>query len=86
MRKEEEYELFKMPEVKPQPLDIILNRSYINALRKHIELLENKKREIENEYMLKDFPNVCKGYILGLNYAIQQLECDIKYYMDNNNP
>lgn len=83
MTKEEEYELFKSPEIKPQPLNIVLNRSYINALKKHIELLEMKKREIENEYILKDFPNIYKGYVLGLNYAIQQLECNIKQLMDN---
>lgn len=62
----------------PQPLDKTLKQAYINALKQHIELLEAKKREIENEMLYNsDTPNLCRGFIGGLNFAIEQLYKDI---------
>lgn len=58
----------------PQPLDKTLNQAYIDALKKHIELLEAKKREVEkviiNHGMTTGYTN---GVIAGLNFAINQL-------------
>ena len=57
-----------------QPLDKTLNQAYIDALKKHIELLEAKKREVEkviiNHGMTTGYTN---GVIAGLNFAINQL-------------
>jgi hypothetical protein len=58
----------------PQPLDKTLNQAYIDALKKHIELLEAKKREVEkviiDHGMTIGYTN---GVIAGLNFAINQL-------------
>ena len=58
----------------PQPLDKTLNQAYIDALKKHIELLEAKKREVEkviiDHGMTTGYTN---GVIAGLNFAINQL-------------
>lgn len=62
-----------------QPLDNTLNQAYVNAIKKHIELLEAKKREIENQMLHTDTPNIDRGIIAGLNYAIEQLYYDINH-------
>lgn len=58
----------------PQLLDKTLNQAYIDALKKHIELLEAKKREVEkviiDHGMTTGYTN---GVIAGLNFAINQL-------------
>lgn len=58
----------------PQPLDKTLNQAYIDALKKHIELLEAKKREVEkviiDHGMTTGYTN---GVIAGLNFDINQL-------------
>lgn len=66
----------------PQPLDKTLNLSYIDALKKHIELLEAKKREVETTFTNTATPNLLKGFIQGLNYAIEQLYENINQLKD----
>lgn len=61
----------------PQPLDKTLNQAYIDAIKKHIERLEAKKREVENQMLYTDTPNIDRGIIAGLNYSIDQLYSDI---------
>lgn len=67
----------------PQPLDKTLNQAYIDALKKHIELLEAKKREIDkviiDHGMTTGYTN---GVIAGLNFAINQLYEDINQLKD----
>lgn len=62
----------------PQPLDKTLNQVYIDALKKHIELLEEKKREIGKVIiehgMTTGYTN---GVIAGLDFAINQLNENI---------
>lgn len=66
----------------PVPIDKTLNQAYINAIKKHIELLEYKKRKYENEYMFGETPSLAKGIILGINYAIEQLYEDINQFKE----
>lgn len=65
----------------PQPLDKVLNQAYINAIKKHIESLEEKKREVEkiiiDNGMTTSYTN---GVLTGLNYAIEQLYGDINQF------
>ena len=66
----------------PQPLDKTLKQAYIDALKKHIELLEERKRMFEHEFIDTQTPNLVKGIIQGLNYAIEQLYNDINQFKD----
>lgn len=50
----------------PQSLDKVLNKSYIDCLQKHINLLKEKRCKIKD-----------KGVIAGINIAIEQLEENI---------
>lgn len=61
----------------PEPIDKALIQAYINAIKKHIELFEEKKRMLEHEFIDTSTPNLVKGIIQGLNYAIEQLYNDI---------
>lgn len=63
----------------PQPLDKTINEAYIGSLKKHIELLEDKKRMFENEFMYGQTTDMVKGIIIGLNYAIEQLKENVDY-------
>lgn len=67
----------------PQPLDNILEKIYVDALKEHIErhvkFLERKKREIEDNLPYTDAINIDRGIIVGINMAISQLEEDIDY-------
>lgn len=51
----------------------ILSPKENNTIKRVITSLENKKREVENEFFLQQTPDVIKGYIIGLNYAIDVL-------------
>lgn len=51
----------------------ILSTKENNTIKRVITSLENKKREVENKYFLQQTPDVIKGYIIGLNYAIDVL-------------
>lgn len=51
----------------------ILSPKENNTIKRVITSLENKKREVENKYFLQQTPDVIKGYIIGLNYAIDVL-------------
>lgn len=63
---------------RPQPLDKTLNQAYIDALKKHIELLEAKKREIDKAIIDRGMTTgYTNGVIAGLNFAINQLYEDI---------
>lgn len=66
----------------PQPFDKTLKQVYIDAIKNHIELLEAKKREAENCFTNEGIPNLTKGFIQGLNYAIDQLYSEIKQLKD----
>lgn len=61
----------------PEPIDKAFNQAYINAIKKHIELLEEKKRMFEHEFTDTETPYLVKGIIQGMNYAIEQLYNDI---------
>lgn len=67
---------------KPQPLDKTLNQAYIDAIKRHIELLEYKKRIFERDFIDTQTPNLVKGIIKGMNYAIEQLYEDINQLKD----
>lgn len=54
----------------PQSLDKTINQAYIDAIKRHIELLEDKKRIFEREFIDTQTPNLVKGIIQGMNYAI----------------
>ena len=60
-----------------QSLDKTINQAYIDAIKRHIELLEDKKRIFEREFIDTQTPNLVKGIIQGMNYAIEQLYDDI---------
>lgn len=66
----------------PQPFDKALKQVYIDALKNHIGLLEAKKREAENCLTNEGIPNLIKGFIQGLNYAIDQLYSEIEQLKD----
>lgn len=51
----------------------ILSIKEINTIRRIVILLEDKKRQVENKFLLKQTPDIFKGYIIGLNYAIDIL-------------
>lgn len=51
----------------------ILSPKENNTIKRVITSLENKKREVENKFFLQQTPDVIKGYIIGLNYAIDVL-------------
>ena len=51
----------------------ILSPKESNTIKRVITSLENKKREVENKFFLQQTPDVIKGYIIGLNYAIDIL-------------
>lgn len=51
----------------------ILSPKENNTIKCVITSLENKKREVENKFFLQQTPDVIKGYIIGLNYAIDVL-------------
>lgn len=51
----------------------ILSPKENNTIKRVITSLENKKREVENKFFLQQTPDVVKGYIIGLNYAIDVL-------------
>lgn len=51
----------------------ILSPKENDTIKRVITSLENKKREVENKFFLQQTPDVIKGYIIGLNYAIDVL-------------
>ena len=51
----------------------ILSPKENDTIKRVITSLENKKREVENKFFLQQTPDVVKGYIIGLNYAIDVL-------------
>lgn len=61
----------------PILMDKTLNQAYINALKKHIVLLEAKKHEAKNAFSGEDMPAVIDGFIKGLDYAINTLNENI---------
>ena len=66
-----------------KPLDKTLKQVYIDSLKNHIELLEAKKREMENKLLYNtDTVNLSRGFIGGLNFAINQLYEDINKLKD----
>lgn len=68
---------------KTQSLEKTLNKAYIDAIKRHIELLEEKKRRIERIIekgcITTQYAN---GVIQGLDYAIEQLYGDINQLKD----
>lgn len=66
----------------PKSLDKTINQAYIDAIKRHIELLEDKKRIFEREFIDTQTPNLVKGIIQGMNYAIEQLYDDINQLKD----
>lgn len=60
----------------PQLLDKTINDSIAAYLKKHVDYLENKKREFENEFILS-IDDTAKGYIYGINFAIGLLNSSI---------
>lgn len=67
----------------PSLIDKALYQAYVKAIKQHIELLEEKKRGIEeiiiNHEMTTPFVN---GIIKGINLAIEQLYNDINQLKD----
>lgn len=66
----------------PSLIDKALYQAYIKAIKQHIEFLEKKKRIVEREFIDTETPNLVKGFIQGLNYAIEQLYEDIENLKD----
>lgn len=74
-------DLFQVQE-SPMLLDKTINKAYIKAIKCHIELLEEKKREFEYQMLSTDTPNIDRGIVTGLNLAIEQLYNDINRLKD----
>lgn len=61
----------------PQLLDKTINECVASYLKKHVDVLEEKKREFENKFIL-DIDDTAKGYICGMNFAIGLLKDSIE--------
>lgn len=66
----------------PQSIDKTLNQAYMDAIKEHINLLEEKKRMFEEEFLYSKTTDLVKGVIQGLNLAIEQLYSDINQLKD----
>lgn len=61
----------------PQPIDEVINKSLAEYLKKHVDVLEEKKREFENKFIF-NIDDTVKGYICGINFAIGLLKESIE--------
>lgn len=63
----------------PQPLDNMLNEDVIKYLEKHIESLEEKKKEVRKITSELITTNYSKGLVDGLQFAINLLNDSVKH-------
>lgn len=64
---------------KPQPLDKMLNEDVIKYLEKHIESLEEKKKEVRKITSELITTNYSKGLVDGLQFAINLLNDSVQH-------
>lgn len=62
----------------PQPLDKMLNENVIKYLKKHIEALEEREKEVRKITSELITTNYSKGVIDGLRFAINLLNDSVK--------
>lgn len=63
----------------PQPLDKMLNEDVIKYLEKHIESLEEKKKEVRKITSELITTNYSKGLVDGLQFAINLLNDSVQH-------
>lgn len=66
----------------PQLLDKTINGCVASYLKKHVDVLEEKKMKFENRFIF-DIDDTAKGYICGINFAIGLLKDSIENLKKN---